>query len=167
MAFPELTAYFTAEKQGGVLLVALAAGSFALGGWLLATRHVFAAMAWPLLVLGGLELVIGLTVAGRAGSQVAAIESGLRETRAATITSEVERMARINGTFELLKKVEIALIVTGLVLAVVRPAPATLGAIGLGVTLQCAVLLVFDTFAHQRAEHYVQWLIALPPAPPR
>ena len=164
MAFPELTAYFTAEKQGGLLLVALAAASFALGGWLLATKHLFSAMAWPLLVLGGLELVIGITVAGRAGSQVAAIEAGLRDTRAATITGEVERMARINGTFELLKKVEVALVVVGLVLAVARPAPATLGAIGLGLALQCVVLLVFDTFAHHRAEHYVQWLIALPPA---
>lgn len=164
MAFPELTAYFTAEKQGGLLLVALAAASFALGGWLLATKHLFSAMAWPLLVLGALELVIGITVAGRAGSQADAVEAGLRETRAVTITSEVERMARINGTFELLKKVEIGLIVAGLVLAVVRPAPATLGAIGLGLALQCAVLLVFDTFAHHRAEHYVQWLIALPPA---
>jgi hypothetical protein len=167
MAFPELTAYFTAEKQGGLLLVAMAAGSFALGGWLLATKHLFAAMAWPLLVLGALELVIGITVAGRAGDQAAAIGTGLRHTRAATVTSEVERMARINGTFELLKKVEVALIAVGLAFAVIRPAPATLGAIGLGLALQCAGLLVFDTFAHHRAQHYVQWLIALPPAASR
>ena len=159
-----LTDYFTAEKQGGLLLVALAAASFAIGGWLLATKHLFGAMAWPLLVLGALELVIGVTVAGRTSSQIAALEAGLRATRAATVTSEVERMARVNGTFELVKKLEIGLIVVGLALAIVRPAPATLGAIGLGLALQCMVLLVFDTFAHHRAEHYVQWLIALPPA---
>ena len=35
---------------------------------------------------------------------------------------------------------------------------------GLGILLQSAVLLVFDTFAHHRALHYVEWLIALPPA---
>jgi hypothetical protein len=163
MPFTELTAYFTAEKQGGLLLVALAVASFALGGWLLGTKHLFGAMAWPLLVLGALELVIGVTVAGRTASQVAALETGLRDSRAATVTSEVDRMGRVNGTFELVKKVEIGLIVVGLVFAIVRPAPATLGLVGLGLALQCAALLVFDTFAHHRAQHYVQWLIALPP----
>jgi hypothetical protein len=164
MSFPELTAYFTAEKQGGLLLVALAAASFAFGGWLLATKHLFAAIAWPLLVFGALELVIGVTVAGRTASQVAALETGLRDARSATVTGEVQRMGRVNGTFELVKRVEIGLIGVGIILAIVRPAPATLGAIGLGIALQCVVLLVFDTFAHHRAEHYVQWLMALPPA---
>jgi hypothetical protein len=80
-----------------------------------------------------------------------------------TVTAEVARMARVNGTFELVKKAEIALIVVALVFVVVRPAPATLGAVGLGILLQCAVLLVFVTFEHHRAERYVQWLMAVPP----
>ena len=80
-----------------------------------------------------------------------------------TITSEIERMARVNGTFVLIKKVEIALIALSVLFLIVQPAPATLGAMGLGILLQSAVLLVFDTFAHHRALHYVEWLIALPP----
>ena len=165
MPFPELTAYFTAEKHGGVLLIALAVASLALAGYLFATKSVFGAMAWPVLVLGGIELVIGLTIATRTAAQVAELEAGLQANRNVTITAEVERMARVNGTFEAIKKVEVALIAIGLVFALVRPAPATLGAVGLGIVLQCAVLLVFDTFAHHRAIHYVEWLIALPPLP--
>jgi hypothetical protein len=164
MAPAELTAYFTAERHGGLLLVALAIASFAVAGWLLATRHPIAAMAWPLLVLGALELVVGITVAARTPAQVATLDAALRGDRASAVAREVARMGRINGTFELLKKVEIAVVVAGLAFAVVRPAPATLGAIGLGLALQGAVLLVFDTFAHHRAERYVQWLIALPPS---
>jgi hypothetical protein len=163
MSFPELTAYFAAEKQGGIVLVALAAASLALAAYLFVTKSAFSMMAWPLIVFGGLELVIGVTVAGRAGSQVAEIEAGLQATRTQTITSEVERMARVNGTFVLVKRVEIALIALSLAFLLVRPAPATLGAVGLGILLQCAALLVFDTFAHHRAVHYVEWLIALPP----
>jgi hypothetical protein len=163
MPFPELTAYFAAEKQGGVLLIVLAAASIALASWLLATKHAFSAMAWPVLVLGALELVIGVTIAARTAAQVAELEAGLRSRRAATVTVEVERMARVNGTFELVKKAEIALIAVAIVFVLVRPAPATLGAVGLGILLQCAVLLVFDTFAHHRAERYVQWLMAVPP----
>ena len=163
MPFPELTAYFTAEKQGGLLLVALAAASLALAAYLFATKSLFSAMAWPVLVLGGIELVIGLTVAGRASAQIAEIEAGLQSTRTATITAEIERMARVNGTFELIKKVEIAVIGVGVLFLIVQPAPATLGSVGLGILLQGTVLLVFDTFAHHRAIHYVEWLIALPP----
>src|SRR5215203_1763400 len=106
MPFPELTAYFTAEKQGGLLLVALAVASLALAGYLFATKSLFSAMAWPVLVLGGIELVIGLTVATRTASQVAELEAGLHSTRAVTITAEIERMARVNGTFTLITKVE-------------------------------------------------------------
>ena len=162
--FPELTAYFTAEKQGGLLLIALAAASLALAIYLFATKSLFSPMAWPVLVLGGIELVIGVTVAGRAASQIAEIEAGLQSRRTVTITAEVERMARVNGTFELIKKVEIALVAVGILFMIVRPAPDTLGAMGLGILLQSAVLLVFDTFAHHRAIRYVEWLIALPPA---
>ncbi len=167
MPFPELTAYFAAEKQGGLLLVALAAASVALASYLFLTKSLFSAMAWPLLVLGGLEVVIGVTVAGRAGSQVAEIAAGLQAKRGVTVVAEVERMARVNTTFEIVKKAEIALIALSLLFLFVRPAPETLGAVGLGILLQCAVLLVFDTFAHRRAMHYVEWLIALPPAATR
>ena len=163
MAFPELTAYFAAEKQGGLLLVALAVASLALAGYLFATKSLFSAMAWPVLVLGGIELVIGLSVASRADAQIAEIAAGLQATRTVTITTEVERMARVNGTFALIKKVEIALIAVSVLFLVVQPAPATLGSMGLGILLQSAILLVFDTFAHHRAIRYVEWLIALPP----
>ena len=165
MPYPELTAYFAAERQGGLLLVALAAASLALAAWLLATKHAFSAMAWPVLVLGALELVIGVTIAGRTASQVAELEAGLQSRRAMTVTAEVARMARVNGTFDLVKKAEIALIAVGILFLIVRPAPETLGSVGLGILLQCAVLLVFDTFAHHRALRYVEWLIAVPPAP--
>lgn len=165
MPFPELSAYFAAEKHGGILLIALAVASLALAAYLFATKSLFSAMAWPVLVLGGIELVIGVTIATRTAAQVAEIEAGLQASRTVTITTEIERMARVNGTFEAIKKVEVALIAIGLVFALVRPAPATLGAVGLGIVLQCAVLLVFDTFAHHRAVHYVEWLIALPPLP--
>lgn len=163
MPFPELTAYFTAEKQGGLLLVALAAASLALAGYLFATKSLFAAMAWPVLVLGGIELVIGISVASRATAQIAEIEAGLQATRTVTITTEIERMARVNGTFTLIKQVEIALIAISVLFLIVQPAPATLGSVGLGILLQSTILLVFDTFAHHRAVHYVEWLIALPP----
>lgn len=68
----ELAAYFTAERQGGFFLVALALVSFGFAATLWANRSAFAAMAWPLVALGSLQLIIGLVVALRTPSQVGA-----------------------------------------------------------------------------------------------
>ena len=87
MPFPELTAYFTAEKQGGLLLSRSPSPALRSPPTCSRRRASFSAMAWPILVLGGLELVIGVTVAGRAGSQVAELEAGLQATRAQTVTA--------------------------------------------------------------------------------
>ena len=163
MPFPELTAYFTAEKHGGLLLIALAVASVALAIYLFATKSLFSAMAWPMLVLGGIELVIGATVAGRAASQIAEIEAGLQSKRTLTSPPRSSGWRGSTAPSILIKKVEIALIAVSILFVIVRPAPDTLGALGLGILLQSAVLLVFDTFAHHRAVHYVEWLIALPP----
>lgn len=68
----ELAAYFTAERQGGFFLVALALVSFGFAATLWANRSAFAAMAWPLVALGSLQLIIGLVVALRTPAQVGA-----------------------------------------------------------------------------------------------
>ena len=69
--------------------------------------------------------------------------------------ASMAKMMTTNVAFELIKKVEIAVIGVGVLLLIVQPAPATLGSIGLGILLQSTALLVFDTFAHHRAIHYV------------
>ena len=81
----ELATYFTAERQGGFFLVALALVSFGFAAVLWANRSAFVAMAWPLVVLGSLQLVIGLVVALRTPAQVASLEQGLRASSATTV----------------------------------------------------------------------------------
>ena len=71
MPTTELTTYFIAERQGGFVLVALALVSLGFAAVLWANRSAFVAMAWPLVVLGSLQLVIGLVVALRTPAQVA------------------------------------------------------------------------------------------------
>jgi hypothetical protein len=159
----ELAEYFTAERQGGFLLVALALAGFGFAAFLWVTRSAFLAMAWPLLVLGLFQVVIGLAVALRAPGQVASLEQGLRTSPAATVSAETQRMGTIDRNFRIIKVVEIAFVVLGLLLAVFLPHPSIWAAIGLGLLVEAAVLLAFDAFAHQRAEVYTQWLRGLAP----
>jgi hypothetical protein len=157
----ELVVYFTAERQGGFLLVALAALSLGFAAYLWIGRSSFLAMAWPLVILGLFQLVVGLAVALRTPDQLASLEQGLQASRVQTVVAETARMAAVNRNFGLVKAVEISCIVLGLALAVLLPHPSTWAAVGLGLLVEAAVLLAFDAFAHHRALVYTQWLHGL------
>ena len=157
----ELAEYFAAERQGGFLLVALALAGFGFAAFLWMTRSPFLAMAWPLIVLGILQVIVGLAVALRTPAQVAALEEGLRTSLAATVAAETQRMSTINRNFRVIKTVEVAVVLLGLLLPVLLPHPSTWAAVGLGLLVEAAVLLAFDAFAHQRALVYTQWLQGL------
>jgi len=125
------------------------------------TRSAFRAMAWPLVVLGVFQLVIGLAVALRTPGQIAPLEQGLRTAPAATVSAETQRMNTINRNFRIINMAEVAFIILGLLLAVFLPHPGTWSAVGLGLLVEAAVLLAFDAFAHQRALGYTKWLQGL------
>jgi hypothetical protein len=157
----ELATYFTAERQGGFFLVALALVSFGFASVLWANRSAFVAMAWPLVVLGSLQLVIGLVVALRTPAQVASLEQGLRTSSATTVAAEIQRMTKVTRNFRVVKVVEASVIVVGLLLVLCLPYPGTWPSVGLGLLVEAAVLLAFDAFAHQRALVYTRWLQGL------
>jgi hypothetical protein len=157
----ELAEYFTAERQGGFLLVALALAGIGFAVYLWVTRSTFRAMGWPLVVFGVFQLVIGLAVALRTPGQVASLEQGLRTAPSATVSAETQRMNTVNRNFRIIKMAEVAFIALGLFLAAFLPHPSTWAAVGPGLLVEAAVLLAFDAFAHQRALVYTKWLQGL------
>ena len=155
---PELASYFAAERQGGFLLVALAFASVGFAAYLWMHRSAFIAMAWPLVICGVFQLGIGLTVALRAPAQVARLEQGLQTNATLTSAAELARMDRVNTTFRIIMGAEVAAILVGLFLLLSFAHPSTPAAVGTGLLLEAAVLLVFDAFAHERAHRYTEWL---------
>ena len=154
----ELITYFTGEKNGALLLVFMAIVSIT-GSYLLwHSKSAFVAMAWPLVILGAFELAVGAAVASRTPAQVQQLERGIATDKRITVSKELERMERVNRNFAIVKKVEVAFIVIGLIGAIAFPLGSTWSAVGLGLLLQSTALLVFDSFAHDRANTYVQWL---------
>jgi hypothetical protein len=122
-------------------------------------RHSpYLAMAWPLVVVGVLVLAVGLGVALRTPSQLAALEQGFQTARTQTVAVELERMKKVGRSFRIVKFVEIAMVAFGLLLVALVPGPGAGSSVGMGLVLTAAVLLVFDTVAQHRAETYVRWL---------
>lgn len=154
----ELTAYFTAEKHGAVLLIVMGIASILACCALWQTKSAFSGMIWPLLLFAAIELVIGGVVAWRTPAQVESLQAGIAQAKAPTVTAELTRMARVNENFRMVKMFEAAIIGAGILMACLLPAASTGHSIGLGMVLQGAVLFVFDAFAHHRAQAYVGWL---------
>ena len=161
MTPPELTNYFTSEKYGAWLLVVLAVAGFALSAYLWINRSAFLPMVWPLILVGLLVGAVGLGVGLRTPAQVTALERSFETAKADTAAAEIQRMNKVNRNFRIVKIVEIALVVIGLFLFVFMPIPGTWSSVGMGLILAASVVLVFDTFAHHRAEVYVKWLQSL------
>ena len=161
MLLDDLNIYFVAERQGGWLLAGIGLASFVIAGSLYLTRSSLLAMAWPLILVGLLAVSIGTSVALRAPAQLAAVERGLDKNLKKTATAEIRRMTGVSKTFDILKKAEILILLFGVLLAALLPMPSTGAAIGLGLLLEASVAFVFDTFAHQRAVIYTEWLRGL------
>jgi hypothetical protein len=159
---PTVQDYFNAERQGGPLFVAMAVAGVSFAAYLWSTRNAFLAMAWPLVLLGVLQVAIGSTVAWRASGQAASLEQGLRESPGPTAAAELERMDTVNRNFRGIKIAEVAIIVLSLALVLGFPQPGTWSAVGLGLLIEAAALLAFDVFAHQRALVYTEWLQKIP-----
>lgn len=158
MQHAELLTYFAAERVGAWVLLGMAAASFIGAVLLWQSKGAFTAMIWPLVLFGGIELMIGTTIAVRTPTQVGQLEAAFADDRGAMAQAELDRMERIERNFVIAKTGEAVLIVAGLVAVLWLPVGSTWSAVGLGVVLHGAALLVFDSFAHQRAEVYIDWL---------
>lgn len=161
--------YFRKEKRGGAVLMGIGAPAVALGGGLLAQdRPLFRGFAYPVLIIGAVELAGGLLFYLRTDAQVRKLEAGFRSSPVETQTAERRRMRRVNLQFALIEGFELTLLLGGVAMAVAGGAlsPQTLSidnketliGVGLGIALESAGLLTFDLFASRRAHAFTRSL---------
>lgn len=153
----DLRNYFAAEQRGGLVLMAMGAPAVALGaGLLVDTPDRWRGLAYPLLILGGVEFIGGLFFAARTPGQVRTLERGLATQPRITLASEWKRMQRVHRQFLAIEIVEVLLMTGGIALAAVGGATKTdtLTGVGLGLAIEGSGLLVFDVFAAARARRY-------------
>jgi len=150
-------AYFEGEKSeawafgaGGVLTVGGGAALF------LAHDDFYRGAAYPLAIVGAIELAAGIVLLVRTDAQVRELDARLDTSKRAFLQLEQPRMEKVRSEFGLLAGVELALIVAGLGLATYGGAQSdhTLTGIGAGAALQSAAMLTFDMHASARADAY-------------
>jgi MFS family permease len=159
----ELRRYFARERAGSLAILLIAAAGGALAAWLVAVGSPYRAMAWPLALIGIVQLAVGATIFLRTPRQAARLAECLRSSPAAYRAEESARMRRVQRSFVFYKRVEIGLLALGLALASVEGYGRTLYAVGMGLMLEAGVMLAFDLVAERRGARYLEWVESLRP----
>ena len=150
-------AYFDGELReawafggAGVLTLGGGAAMFA------AHDDFYRGAAFPLAIVGVVQLAAGIVLLARTDAQVADLDGRLGRGPRAFLELEQPRMEKVRSEFGLLAVCELALIVGGLGLATFGGARGdhTLSGIGGGLALQSAAMLTFDAHASARADAY-------------
>jgi hypothetical protein len=156
-------AYFAGETReawafGGAGVLTLGGG----GAMFAADDGLYRGAAFPLVIVGAVELAAGIVLLARTDAQVAEFDRRLDADKRALLSLEAPRMERVQKEFGLLAVAELALIVAGLGVASYGGARGdhTLSGIGGGVALQSAAMLTFDAHASARADTYLTALRA-------
>ena len=153
-----LAVYFAGEKQAGALCLAFGAAALAFSVWVWRAHAPFRAMAVPVALIGMLQLGIGVGLLARTDKQVATLRADLASEPAGARAKELARMDRVNAKFRIVKILEAVLITGALVMVFGFRGRPAVTAVGLGVLVQSALMLVFDIFAEHRAHIYTGWL---------
>jgi len=158
--------YFIAEKQESLLflIVGIAAIMLAIIFFIFIRSNplFYKGAAIPLLAIGIIQCVVGFAVYARSDKQMNEVAYNIgMEPVSYTRTQELPRMETVMKNFVIYRWVEIALIVTGIVLIFLfRANPDRSFWYGLGITLaiQAFLMLGADFFAERRGGVYTEEL---------
>ena len=161
--------YFIAEKQESLLFLIVGIAAIILAVvfffFIKTNPSFFKCAAIPFLAIGIIQCVVGYTVYARSDKQKMEIAYNIG-VEPASYTKQVElpRMKTVMKSFVIYRWVEIAFIITGLVLIFLfRSNPDRSFWYGLGITLaiQAMIMLGADYFAEQRGKIYSKNLEAI------
>ena len=158
--------YFTAEKQESLLflIVGIIAVILAVVFWFFikSNPNFFKGAAIPLLAIGLIQIVVGYSVYSRTDKQKADIAYNIgMEPVSYVKQTELPRMKTVMKNFVIYRWVEIAFIITGLVLIFLfrsNPGKSFWYGFGIALAIQALIMLGADYFAEQRGKVYTNEL---------
>ncbi len=161
--------YFIAEKQESLLflVVGIIAIILAVACWFFIKGNpaFFKGVAIPLIVIGLIQCIVGYTVYSRTDKQKTEIAYNMGlETVSYVKQTELPRMQTVMKSFVVYRWVEIAFIITGLVLIFIfrtNPDRSFWYGFGIALAIQAVIMLGADYFAEKRGKQYVNELQTL------
>ena len=150
-----MNSYFVAEKQESVIFIAIGLLALGISVWLWVNGHRLKSMAYPLVVIGLLQIVVGGTVYLRTDSQVSTLSAQLQLNPSALKAEETIRMQTVMKNFSIHKGIEMLLLIIGVGMIAFLQRHDIVAGIGVGLVLQAAITLALDIFAETRGTDYL------------
>lgn len=157
-----LGSYFAAEKQESVIFISVGILAIAVSIWLWINGHRLKSMAYPLVIIGLMQMAVGSTIFFRTDSQVSALSTQLQQNPIAMRVEESARMEAVMKNFSIYKAIEMILLITGVGIIIFLQQKDVAAGIGIGLILQSAITLTLDIFAEARSADYMSALDRVP-----
>lgn len=152
--------YFNAEKAESLLFIGfgILAISLSVYFFFFIKENFWKGLAIPLVFFSLVQIVIGITIFTRSPKDNLRVENILKYEPQKIQTVELPRMEKVMKNFVYYRYFEIAMMALGLVLMFSLPNYGFWKGFGLGLFIQCAVLLSLDFFAEKRGHFYIEHL---------
>jgi hypothetical protein len=157
-----LGSFFAAEKQESVIFISVGILAIAVSIWLWINGHRLKSMAYPLVIIGLMQMAVGSTIFFRTDSQVSALSTQLQQNPIAMRVEESARMEAVMKNFSIYKAIEMILLITGVGIIIFLQQKDVAAGIGIGLILQSAITLTLDIFAEARSADYMSALDRVP-----
>lgn len=156
----QIIKYFNAEKIESLFFIGVGCGAFICAAWFFFQNKddFFKGMIIPLLFVGAIQLIVGSTVFLRSNKDIAVTQTYLASGVNVIQSRESARMDIVMKNFVIYKWIEIAFILTGIVLLVAISDFDYWKGFGLALLLQGSIMLVLDIFAEKRGAEYLTWI---------
>jgi hypothetical protein len=159
----DIEKYFIAEKQESLLFlgIGIAAIIIALLGLFIWKTQFWKGASIPLVVIAVLQIIVGFTVYNRSDADRIRVVYELTMNPDDLKEKELPRMEKVNKNFVLYRYVEIALLLAGIVVAVLYRSNMDkqfLFGLAIALIIQSALMLGADYFAEKRALMYTAQL---------
>ena len=157
-----ITTYFNGEKFqctiGAIASIIFIASSIL---FLFQQKIFLKGIAYSAIPLSLLLLVICVGVIFRTSKDVERVSTFYRETPKSVQVEEIPRMEKVMKSFNIIKKVEIAIFIIGLAMIIIFWRNELIRGIAVGLLIMSVSLYTFDHIAESRGEAYIQFLKSL------
>lgn len=154
-----IASYFNGEKLQCLIGAVFSLAGIGISVYLFTlSRGLFKGIAWAVLPLSLLLLVICVGVVLRSPKDIVRVNEYLTRDPAKMHAVELPRMQKVMRSFKIIKRVEVAVVVIGLVLAMFLPKVELVRGLAIGLIFMGAMLYLFDHVAETRGARYVYYL---------
>jgi hypothetical protein len=152
--------YFNAEKAESLLFIGFGVFAILLSVYFFFfIKEIFwKSLAIPLLFFSIIQIVIGATIYTRSPKDNLRVETILKYEPGKIQSEEIPRIEKVMKNFVYYRYFEITMIFLGIILMYALSDYGFWKGFGLGLFIQCAVLLSLDFFAERRGYIYIQYL---------